>query len=57
MAGAYMYEKEVNIEGLATIGMQAQNWAHIWVIIAMVLGNIGFVMLKRKKAREEQEGL
>jgi hypothetical protein len=57
MSGAYMYEQKVNIEGLGTMGMAGQTVAHVWIILAMILGNIGFVLLKRKKAREEEQGL
>lgn len=57
MSGAYMYEQRINVEGLGTEGMSGQTVAHIWIILAMILGNIGFVMMKRKAKKEEAEGL
>jgi hypothetical protein len=55
MSGAYMLEQHIKIEQLGSIGMEGQNFAHVWIILAMVLGNVGFVLMRRKKARIEKE--
>jgi len=57
MGGAYQYEQLMNIEGLGTKGMPGQNFAHMWIILAMILGNVGFFLLKRKRASEEEKGI
>jgi hypothetical protein len=33
-------------------GMVAQNMAHLWIIVAVVLGNIGYLVTRRRKRRE-----
>ena len=49
--------QEMEIDGLGSKGMPGQNFAHLWIIIAMIMGNIGFFLLKRKRAKEEEESL
>ncbi len=38
----------------ARIGMNAQNVAHIMIIVFIILGNIGFFIQKRKEQKEQQ---
>ena len=49
MRGAAEYEKLVGQPALATAGLDAQNLAHIFIILAIVFGNI--IYLKTKSSR------
>ena len=55
LSGSAQYEQLIKTRGRATRGMGSQNLAHIWIIVAMVLGNIGFFLSRRKERRERRE--
>lgn len=50
MAGAAQFETLVGIKGQATAGMDAQNFAHLLIIGAIVLANVAFVIGRRRPA-------
>jgi hypothetical protein len=50
MDGAAQYEKLVGLKARGRKGMESQNLAHLWVILMVILGNLGF-LYKRKKDR------
>jgi hypothetical protein len=50
MKGGAEYETLYKKPGQATAGMDAQSFAHALIIIFIVLGNIGYLTEKRKKA-------
>lgn len=50
MKGAAEYEVLVQKPGSATAGMDAQSFSHALIIIFMILGNIGYVLTRNKKA-------
>lgn len=49
LRGAAEYEQLVEHPALASVGMEAQSWAHITIILFILLGNIGFFLSKRKQ--------
>lgn len=49
LKGAAEYETLIGRPGVATVGMPAQNLAHIVILLFIILGNIGYFVLKRKK--------
>lgn len=49
MAGAAAYEKMVEYPDKAMIRMSSQAWAHILIIVFIVLGNLGYFMMRRRK--------
>ncbi len=51
LRGAAEYEQLVHRPSLGTIGMEAQSWAHIAIIVFIILGNIGYYASKKVKAR------
>jgi len=52
LKGAAEYETLIEEKRMATMGMEAQNWAHIVIILFIIIGNIGYLMIgKQKKAR------
>ncbi len=54
MAGAAEYEKQIDVKGAATAGMDAMSVAHMLVIVSIVLGNIAY--LGRRGARRRAGG-
>ena len=44
MPGSAQYEKLVGRTGLATLGLQVLNYAHLFIIFAIVMGNISFIL-------------
>ncbi len=50
--GAAEYELLAKVPGEAVAGMDAQSLGHLWIIILVILGNIGFVMSKKANAPE-----
>lgn len=48
MAGAAEYEQLVNLPGTASSGMDAQSIAHLFIIIFIILGNIIYLVNRRK---------
>ncbi len=49
MLGAAEYEKLVDRPGPASEAMRVQVWAHMVIIIFILIGNIGFFLSKRRK--------
>ncbi|RKZ31010.1 hypothetical protein DRQ36_03595 [bacterium] len=49
LKGAAEYETLINEKRMATMGMEAQNWAHIVIILFIIIGNIGYMAIARKK--------
>lgn len=47
MAGAAAYEKLVEYPDKAMIRMSSQAWAHILIIVFIIIGNIGYFMMRR----------
>jgi hypothetical protein len=48
MLGAAEYEKLVKRPGRATEAMRVQVWTHIIIILFILIGNIGFLIAKRR---------
>jgi len=51
LSGAAEYEMLIKTPGRATAGMDAQSFTHVLVLLFIILGNIGYVMQKGKKAK------
>ncbi|MHB1461370.1 MAG: hypothetical protein ACYC1M_08840 [Armatimonadota bacterium] len=51
MKGAAEYEKLIGVNGSATAAMGAVSWGHVLIMVLIVLGNIGYVSQKRRKAK------
>ncbi len=49
LLGAAQYEKMADNPGRAMDGMRVQLYAHIVIILFIVLGNVGFLVSRRKK--------
>ena len=49
LKGAADYEKLINKKGLGTKGMASQNWAHILIILLIIIGNIAYFITKKEK--------
>ncbi len=49
-AGAAQYELLTNIPGRATEMDGPQNFAHLWIILSVLLGNIGYLVIRKRKA-------
>jgi len=50
LRGAAEYEQLVHRPSLGSVGMEAQSWAHVVIILFIILGNLGyFASRKRKK--------
>jgi len=54
LLGAAEYEKLTDNPGRAMEGMRIQLYAHMVIILFIVMGNIGYFMNKRKKKLEEK---
>ncbi len=50
MKGAAEYEKAIGVDGKATSGMVAQNFAHLLIILAIVLANIAYFVTSKEKS-------
>ncbi len=53
LLGAAEYESLVGNPGRAIDGMRVQLWAHIVIILFIAMGNIGFLVSRRRRRREE----
>jgi len=51
MRGAAEYEKLIGIEDVATVGMQAQSMVHLLIIGLVVLGNIGYFVVRKQSKK------
>ncbi len=54
MKGAAEYEVLIKIPGTATQGMDAQSFAHLIIIILIIIGNINYFYNKKITAQEEE---
>jgi hypothetical protein len=54
LKGAAEYETLIGHAGLGTRGMPAQEWAHVLVIIFIIIGNLGYYFTRRQKRRVGQ---
>lgn len=52
LGGAAEYEKLVGYSGKATAGMGAQTVGHFLILVMVVIGNIGFIAMKKRLAKE-----
>lgn len=48
-AGAAQYELLTGLPGRATEMDGPQNFAHLWIILSVLLGNIGYLVTKKRK--------
>jgi len=55
LSGAAQYEQLLKNPARGTRGMASQNLVHLWVIVAMALGNIGYVMERRRRKERMKE--
>ncbi len=55
LKGAAEYEKLIEHDGAAVRGMDAQSMAHLLIVCFIALGNLGFLVEKARR-RREQEG-
>jgi hypothetical protein len=55
LSGAAQYEQLLKTRGNATRGMGSQNLAHLWIIVTMALGNIGYFLSKRRERNRKKE--
>jgi hypothetical protein len=51
LRGAADYEKLVGHEGRGVRGMGSQTFGHLLIVVFIVLGNLGYLVGRRKKAR------
>ncbi|MBN2726178.1 hypothetical protein JXR74_02295 [Candidatus Mcinerneyibacteriota bacterium] len=51
LRGAAEYETLIDTPGTASYGMSAQNWAHLMIILFIIIGNTTMLILKRKKEK------
>ncbi len=51
LRGAAEYEQLIKHPALGSVGMEAQSWAHIAIILFIILGNIGYYAVKRKNKK------
>jgi len=51
MAAAAQFESLNHFKGTATKGMDAQSLAHLVIIIFILMGNLNYILLKKKKER------
>lgn len=49
LKGAAEYELLIKHPGFASTGMAAQSWAHIAIILFIIIGNIGYFMERRRR--------
>ena len=53
LAGAAAYEKMVKQPDKAMIRMSSQAWAHILIVLFIIIGNIGYFMVRRAEKRQK----
>jgi len=49
LKGAAEYETLIDEKRMATMGMEAQNWAHVVIILFIIIGNIGYLAMGKKR--------
>lgn len=55
LSGAAQYEQLLKVHGRASRGMGSQNLAHLWIIVALILGNIGYIVSRRREKKLKKE--
>jgi hypothetical protein len=50
LAGGAQYEVLSGLLGEGVAGMDAQGLGYLWIIVLMLVGNIGYVVTKKAKA-------
>jgi len=48
LLGAAAYEQLIEHRGSASLGMPAQSWGHGLIIALLIIGNVGFLLSRRK---------
>ncbi len=56
LKGAAEYEKLIGRPGMGIRGMDAQSVAHALMLVFILVGNIGYFMVRRAQAREKMKG-
>lgn len=56
LAGAAAYEKMVQHPDKAMIRMSSQAWAHILIVLFIIIGNIGYFMVRRAEKKQKGGG-
>ena len=51
LQGASEYEALIARPGQATLGMPAQSWGHALIILLLIIGNVGFLLSRKKKEK------
>ena len=51
LSGSAEYEMLIKTPGRATAGMDAQSFTHVLVILFIIVGNLGYVLEKSRKAK------
>jgi hypothetical protein len=51
LQGAAEYETLLEKPGSATLGMPAQSWGHGLIILLLIIGNVGFLLSRKKKEK------
>ena len=52
LAGAANYEKLMNEEGPASEKMPSQSWAHLLIIVLIIIGNITYFIMNKRKEKD-----
>tara|TARA_Y100001970_G_C14145927_1_gene809804 strand:- start:91 stop:954 length:864 start_codon:yes stop_codon:yes gene_type:complete len=53
LSGAASYEKLMNYSGSASEKMPSQSWAHLLIIILIIIGNITYFIMNRKDIKND----
>ena len=51
MPGAAEYEKLIGTPGIAIQGMAAQSFAHLVIVLFIVLGNLAYFITERRERK------
>jgi len=51
LKGAAAYEMLIKRHGVASVGMPAQSYAHLLIIIFIILGNIGYFVTRKRRSK------
>lgn len=55
LKGAAEYETLIDKPGFGLTGMAAQSWAHIAIVVFIIIGNIGYFMTRRRERQKRIE--
>ncbi|MEA1912811.1 MAG: hypothetical protein U9N06_03120 [candidate division WOR-3 bacterium] len=56
LKGAAEYETLIGTPGFGLTGMAAQSWAHVAIVVFIIIGNIGYFLTRRREKRFRVEG-